>query len=251
MIKKEDILNYLKVKDDPTVDPPRDFKILKTNGEKLRFCMENYPSLWSNKNPRFAFQNDNTSMNARKEGNIKFKESNYVKAFELYNKSLSYATVGSENIPLCYANRSAVYFNAGLFKFCLENVDLALQNGYPEHLKHKLEKRRKECLEKMNKNRDKSCQEVPPLQLSYPAKAKNPFIIDGLDLLTSEESGKFIQTKQDLFPGDIIMIEKPYVTKLDPGFEYTMCNNCLLQKSILRNIRIIKSASNYFCKKVY
>lgn len=157
-------------------------------------------------------KNDSASLAARNEGNVFFKIENYVSALEYCfgNRSIALAPVDSENLAIGYANRSAVYLNAGFYKFCLENIELALKNNYPEKLKPKLEQRRKECLELMNKGEDnlerckkKMLKEKFPVKLSYPADKRIPIMIDGLEYVKSDQFGRGIRTKRDLFPGKL------------------------------------------------
>ncbi|XP_063708860.1 SET and MYND domain-containing protein 4-like [Culicoides brevitarsis] len=171
-------------------------------------------------------KNEFSAIGARKEANRLFlKEQDLVGALELYNKSLCLSPVGSENIGICYANRSAVFFESGFYQFCLDNIELALENNYPEQLKPKLEARRLKCLELM-KNPKKSDEIKLPIQLSYPANKKNPLVIDGIELKTSEEFGRHIRAKRDLYPGDVVIIDKPFFKSLDENFVYKFCNNC-------------------------
>lgn len=156
----------------------------------------------------FAPKNDTASLAARNKGNNFFiKEKNYVSALESYNRSISLATGDSENLAIGYANRSAVYLNSEFYKYCLQNIDLALKNNYPEKLRPKLEQRKKECLELMNNRKDsleKFEKEKKLIKLSYPANEKIPFIVNGLEFAKSEEFGRHIRAKQDLYPGNFI-----------------------------------------------
>lgn len=152
----------------------------------------------------FLPKSDSASLAARNEGNKFFKEGNYVAALESYNRSICLATENSEHLSIGYANRSAVYLKSGFYKFCLENVELAMENGYPEKLRAKLELRRKECLELMKSHEDsleKCNKEKAQIGLSYPASEKIPFMIDGLEYAKSDQFGRYIRTKRELYPG--------------------------------------------------
>uniref|UniRef100_A0A336LV57 CSON001820 protein n=1 Tax=Culicoides sonorensis TaxID=179676 RepID=A0A336LV57_CULSO len=234
--------------------PPDEFKLLKSNEEKIRFCYtrlkENYMLI--DKSALKTTKNESTSIEARNEANKFFlRDVNYTKALEFYNKSLCYAPLGSENLGITYANRSAIYFNSGFYNFCIQNIELALKNNYPEKLRPKLEQRRNECLEKIRKfgdNHEKMNRERNFLKLSYACNKNIPFIIQGLEYGTSKEFGRYIRTKHDLYPGDILMIEKPYVKCINEGSEYIKCINCL--KSNFLNLFPCENCSKtMFCSK--
>lgn len=142
------------------------------------------------------------SLEARNEGNKFFKTKDYVSALECYNRSICLATGGSENLAIGYANRSAVYLNSGFYTFCLDNIKLALENNYPEKLRLKLEQRRKECLKLINSREDarERCKKAPN-KLSYLPDERIPIMIDGLEYAKSNQFGRYIRTKRDLYPG--------------------------------------------------
>lgn len=50
----------------------------------------------------------------REEGNKKFQEKEYVSAAVLYSKGVSHSRPNTEDISLCYANRSAALFHLGM-----------------------------------------------------------------------------------------------------------------------------------------
>lgn len=50
----------------------------------------------------------------REEGNRKFQEKEYTDAAVLYSKGVSHSRPNTEDISLCYANRSAALFHLGM-----------------------------------------------------------------------------------------------------------------------------------------
>ncbi|XP_074830387.1 protein-lysine N-methyltransferase SMYD4 isoform X2 [Natator depressus] len=52
----------------------------------------------------------------------------------------------SPEMSLCYANRSAALFHLGQFEDCLEDIDRAQAQGYPDRLQPKILLRKTECL---------------------------------------------------------------------------------------------------------
>lgn len=81
----------------------------------------------------------------RNEGNKAFQKKNDLLALHLYNRSLSAAPVHSKEYALAIGNRSAVNWSLGFFDACLSDIDLALQNGYPNEQHSKLLERRVKC----------------------------------------------------------------------------------------------------------
>ncbi|XP_064088538.1 SET and MYND domain-containing protein 4-like [Macrobrachium nipponense] len=114
-------------------------------------------------------------------GNECYKAKNYTKALESYNQSIlaaphpvlsnirmeetdgdaeefgvpriDPARYGGVSLEQCsalgkgFANRSAILLDLGAYEECLEDIDLALEYGYPEELRPKLEARRLKCQE--------------------------------------------------------------------------------------------------------
>uniref|UniRef100_A0A336MLV9 CSON002617 protein n=1 Tax=Culicoides sonorensis TaxID=179676 RepID=A0A336MLV9_CULSO len=181
----------------------------------------------------FVPKNDSTSLAARNQGNQFFiKDKDYLSALSCYNRSICFAGNDSENLAIGYANRSAIYLNAGFYAFCLENIELALKHNYPDKLKPKLVQRKEECLRLMSLNEDsfeKFKKEKCNVKLSYPPNERMPIMIKGLEYVTSDKFGRHIRAKHDLYPGDVIIIEKPFSKCIQSlnGSEYQRCANCL------------------------
>lgn len=85
------------------------------------------------------------STDLRNEGNKAFQKKNDLLALHLYNRSLSAAPLQSKEYALAIGNRSAVNWSLGFFHACLRDIDLALQNGYPNDLRTKLFERQVKC----------------------------------------------------------------------------------------------------------
>ncbi|XP_054429294.1 SET and MYND domain-containing protein 4 [Pteronotus mesoamericanus] len=82
----------------------------------------------------------------RGEGNKKFQKKDYMGATLLYSKGISHSRPNTEDISLCYANRSAALFHLGQYEACLKDTIRAQMHGYPERLQPKMMLRRAECL---------------------------------------------------------------------------------------------------------
>lgn len=231
-----DELKQILIRNGRAIELTEKFKTLDTNADRIRFCnglLKEYDLI--PKSGTFTeTKSEQKSVEARNVGNHYFvKEKDYVSALEWYNKSLCYAPFGSDSMGIAYANRSAIYLGAGFYNFCLENIELALANDYPEKLKPKLEQRKKECLELMNNNIDsfeKYSKENRNIKLSYAANDKIPFVINGLEYANSPEYGRHVRATHDLYPGDVIIVEKAYSKSLLNSAVYSYCANCLEPK---------------------
>ncbi|XP_044005656.1 SET and MYND domain-containing protein 4-like [Aphidius gifuensis] len=74
------------------------------------------------------------------------KDKDYLyKSIEAYTKSIAHAPVGSSELSLAYADRSAVLFKARLYEDCLLDIERSLKTGYPDRLKTKLHIRQALC----------------------------------------------------------------------------------------------------------
>lgn len=165
------------------------------------------------------------------------KTRGYVKALELYNKSICFAEVNSEDMGIGYANRSAIYLKWKKYDLCLQNIKLAKEHGYPERLMEKLMKRSTECEQALNENKSKNSnaydegddedEVILAPKLSYSAHSEVPFIADCLELRQTEQLGRHIVTNRDLSVGKVVAIEDSFCSWTLPAVRYTRCTNCL------------------------
>ncbi|XP_077898750.1 protein-lysine N-methyltransferase SMYD4 isoform X1 [Ictidomys tridecemlineatus] len=105
----------------------------------------------------------------REKGNNKFQEKDYTGAAVLYSKGISHSKPNTEDISLCYANRSAALFHLGQYELCLEDIIRAQTHGYPERLQPKMNLRKAECLVTLGKLQEAS-QTVSDLESDFAAK---------------------------------------------------------------------------------
>ncbi|KAM6163062.1 SET and MYND domain-containing protein 4 [Rhynchocyon petersi] len=82
----------------------------------------------------------------KEEGNKKFQKQDYMGAAVLYSKGISHSRPNTEDISLCYANRSAALLHLSQYETCLKDITTAQQHGYPERLQPKMMLRKAECL---------------------------------------------------------------------------------------------------------
>jgi SET and MYND domain-containing protein 4 len=133
----------------------------------------------------------------RSEGNKFYKELRFFEALECYNQSLSFAEAKSSEIPLAYANRSALYLEVKEYQLCLDNIQLAIDSNYPVDKLQTLKTRKDKC--KTLIETDVKSDDYDPwkfFKLSYPANEKIPFIVDCLELRRNEKFGRYIVTNR-------------------------------------------------------
>lgn len=105
----------------------------------------------------------------REEGNKKFQEKDYMGAAVLYSKGVSHSGPNTEDISLCYANRSAALFHLGQYETCLKDIIRAQTHGYPERLQPKMMLRKAECLVTLGRLQEAS-QAISDLECNLTAK---------------------------------------------------------------------------------
>lgn len=158
----------------------------------------------------------------REKGNKFFCKKEYFEALSLYNESLRYADINSKQMGLAYANRSAVFVKTKLYKACLENIRLALENNFPNENLGKLIQRENECKAFMDAPMEEPWNDF--FKLSYQANPNFPYLADCLEL-KKHERGMLLSTKRDLKAGDIIAITEPlFRIPIDSVYR---CNYCL------------------------
>lgn len=144
-----------------------------------------------------------------KNGSEIYLKSQYREALVEYNKALCYAET-DELKSRIYGNRSAVYFMVERYDTCLENIQLAKDHGYPQEKIAKLTAREEKCKGLMKSTDDQNSNDKATsefFKLSYEAHPKIPFIIDGIEVKSSEKHGNHLVTNRDLKTGDIIAIQ--------------------------------------------
>lgn len=185
----------------------------------------------------FHKKNNKVSSHYRKKGNTQFQKENWLESMNLYNQSLCYAEIGSENVSLAYANRSSSFLHLKMYNECLVDIELAKQANYPTKLMPKLEKRRADCLKLMDKYEGE-------YKLSYETDEHFPGMANVLEIRCDKKFGRHIVAKADIPAGKIILAEKTFITH----YMKTRYNSCATCMSVSRNfIACTQCTSTLFC----
>lgn len=190
-------------------------------------------------------KSDHGSDMCRKVGNKLFEEGKWLRAIELYNRSLCCAErAPSEMISLSYANRSACFFEMKHYDKCLVDIDLAKRNKYPQRLMFKLDKRKADCL-RLIKNGAQSVSFEP--KLSFEPDEKFPCMANVLEIKRNDEFGRHIITKCDIAVGQTLLLEEAYMTA-HRYEKFTRCDGCMKKDANLIPCKTCSQAM--FCSNV-
>ena len=80
-----------------------------------------------------------------------------------------------------HGNRSAVYLEVERYEDCLENINFAHENNFPDDKLPKLIEREEKC-KKLMKSKKKDIDPWEISKLSYPANEKIPWLVDCLEV---------------------------------------------------------------------
>lgn len=163
-------------------------------------------------------------------GQQKSQLSRFYDALVCYNRSLCNSTPESTEFALSLANRSAVYFEIKDFELCLENIKLAIDNGYPKDKVKKLLDRREKCLQLPS---TATCDSpLDYFKLSHPPNENLPFVSNYIELRVSKMFGRHLVTTEALKTGDIICIEEPFHKFINNERRFSHCVNCLKSEKL-------------------
>lgn len=182
---------------------------------------------------RSKSKNDALSIELRQKGNDFYskKRMNY-EALLYYNESICCAETDSENLGIGYSNRSAVYFELKDYEKSLKNIELAKKFNLATKLITKLKIRENICLdvlEKLKLHSTKSKEKKFQAKLTYKSNPIIPSVAECLELVNSEDQGRYIVTNKNLNPGDVLAIEEPLIINLDQSWIYIRCTYCMAE----------------------
>lgn len=194
--------------------------------------------LWTN---RKAYQ---VSLNYRQKGNIKFLQQSWMEAMNLYNQSLCFAEIGSENVTFAYSRRSACFFHMRMYEKCLKDIALAKEANYPDILLPQLEIREAECRERM-KAVYWTDEFVPTL--SFDGDANFPAMANILQIQRNDEFGRYVTANKDIDVGRTVLVEDAFFSSAS-STESTRCHTCA--KTAMNFIACEQCSYAMFCSSI-
>ncbi|KAM9846507.1 SET and MYND domain-containing protein 4 [Aulostomus maculatus] len=199
----------------------------------------------------------------RERGNSSFKLRDYPAAALHYSQGICFATQSSEQLSMCFANRSAALYHLQRYQDCLDDIDKALRNGYPSHLVHKLEDRRVQCIKHLSAGQKQDPPSPASKNHNGSNSGKRPATC-GICLRAtiefSPEKGRHLVASERIAAGEVILNERPYSCVLIPattrgrqdsergvlfGTEHRRCHRCLMET--LRLLPCENCSSSRYC----
>lgn len=91
---------------------------------------------WPKKNVEVSKRN-------REDGNVAFQDGNFELAILLYTEAMRYSPahetlLEGEDLAMAAANRSAAFFQLKDYESCLQDIEIAIEAGYPTNIVYKL-----------------------------------------------------------------------------------------------------------------
>lgn len=161
-------------------------------------------------------KNDDQSIFYRKKGDTEFQQMKWHSAIKSYNRSLCLAKVGSMQMGNAYAKRAQCFFQLKMYEKCLIDLDLARFSNYPSKYFDLLSMREDECLKLMAENAE-SISFVP--SLDFKPNKKYPEMANVLKIERDQTAKWQIAAKKDIRVGQIILVEKSFVSTFTESFQ--------------------------------
>ncbi|KAM6984632.1 SET and MYND domain-containing protein 4 [Aplochiton taeniatus] len=169
---------------------------------------------------------------SRERGNASFKYKDYTSAALHYSQGVCNAAPSSEQLSLCYANRSAALFYLHCYQECLADIDRALEHGYPPHLQTKLQTRRTQCLNHLPLGThptgthtgdmlSKETRRHPDLNAPKLSSQNGQItsISSGAAVHFCVEKGRHLVATKEIAAGELVLQDRPYCCVLVCGME--------------------------------
>lgn len=149
------------------------------------------------------------------QGKLKFSD-----AILSLNKALCYAT--TEDLrSLIYVDRAKIYFSLKLYEQCLENFELAKDQGSDNEMKES-------CKNLLKYNgTDDDDESLKFFSIKLPVNPKIPFIANCLKLQESWKMGRGVVTDKPIKTGEVLVIEEPFFKMLNKDVRHKRCAHCL------------------------
>ncbi|RZC34372.1 SET and/or TPR 11 domain containing protein [Asbolus verrucosus] len=219
------MIDYLKTLK-PNFSPSRyltKFGSLKTNQDRVNFIYRDMKKL--NFYPKYFkdSKDDGAAIASQKQGDVFFGKGYYHEAIIEYTRSI--ATAKSRGVlSRSYANRSACLFKINMFKECLVDIDRALANNYPDHLKRQLHERQSQATRLMRPS-ERFHEDTPCI----PEPQRNPLIesaSDAVRIEMNEKWGRHVIATREIKIGEVLSVERPFACTLLME-RLIHCHHCL------------------------
>nr|XP_023646786.1 SET and MYND domain-containing protein 4 isoform X2 [Paramormyrops kingsleyae] len=166
---------------------------------------------------KYQMRKDSESASGlREKGNAYFRARDYTTATMFYSQGVCCAPPGSEELALCYANRSASRLRLHLHQECLQDIGRALKHGYPTHLQQKLLDRRQQCL-KHQRDDGSSKEGGSGIASECDGSGSLPHVSPAVHFRFSPEKGRHLVAREDVAAGEILLEERAFACVLIPG----------------------------------
>lgn len=188
-------------------------------------------------------KSDGVATSYRNEGNRDYAKRKWEAAIWNYNKSMCFAENGSETLSLAYANRSSCFLKMKMFRKCLADIELAKQNNYPSDKLDKLEDRKRQCLETMETEEDRS--DLTETKLDFDANENFPCLANVVKLEYNNEHGRHMVATENIEVGKQVVVEQCYFGAMTCD-RYRNCCICFKQTTNLMPCKY-KCTTSMFC----
>ncbi|XP_048512588.1 uncharacterized protein LOC112694895 [Athalia rosae] len=165
----------------------------------------------------------------RKRGNVLFSSGDYENAALVYAASLMNAPPHSESAAMAYANRSAALNHLKKYKECILDIDRALDLPYPNNLRPKIIERKEYALAQINdeSETETTVEHVDDMKVVHGESSELPGASRGIDVAYNPQEGRKLIAKMPFQPGDILVIEKPFISVRSLVQSPRNCHHCL------------------------
>ncbi|XP_014222568.1 SET and MYND domain-containing protein 4-like [Trichogramma pretiosum] len=189
----------------------------------------------------------------RKEGNALYALSGHSaviheKILTRYTQSLAFAPSNSLQMALAYSNRSALLYHCGKYVDCMLDIERAMRyEPLCIKIKKKLIDRKVMCLkyfdgevfDRLTANDESSTKDADRIEMLTKLLEKSKLedqklvsqkLVESTDKVAIKYNatfGRHLVATKNIEPGEIIFVQKPYVSHLNVRTPYSQCCNCL------------------------
>ncbi|KAK3550116.1 hypothetical protein QTP86_020664 [Hemibagrus guttatus] len=133
------------------------------------------------------------------------------------SRGVCHAEKNTEQLSLCYANRSAALFHLGLYTKCLEDIQRAFDEGYPRRLQSKLVDRKTQCTSLVKKQK---CIKASPSKHQTPQtnenKCGNTNVSSAVSVHFTTEKERHLLATENMSAGEVVIEDEAFSFVLIP-----------------------------------